>query len=304
MGNISESAQDAVLQTIGGSTVRPVLMTPQMARALLERRAPNRRIEPGTVRTYAYSLREGKWSSTSMIVIDAQGRLRDGQHRLSAIVATDIAAWMLVGEFRSEAEMQYIDMHRPRTAADSLRIETGDVHSRSKIAVASVAAKMAIRGCVRVPPDLARVFLGRLGDDIVLCERAPRIAAPVLFPLIYARGLAPRLIDDVHGRLLSGDMVVVAGEYHAQRTTTLGALLRLTQRPKSHPLRTVRGVLRGLRALIEGEALKAVREDADGLPWVDEQRKSRGLPTLAEMVPPTYSEVPSSRGKKRQQLNS
>ena len=63
-------------------------ITPKMAEALLQKNETNRTLSLKTVEAYAEDMRQGHWDyrSDCGISIDSEGILRDGQHRLNAII--------------------------------------------------------------------------------------------------------------------------------------------------------------------------------------------------------------------------
>lgn len=100
------------------------LITPEIAEAMLLRNAGNRRPTYGTVLFYARQMIDGDWRKTGQgILIDENGRLLDGQHRLWAVLQTGVAVWLYVvtGIESSGNMFAFIDASKARTAADSLR---------------------------------------------------------------------------------------------------------------------------------------------------------------------------------------
>ena len=73
-------------------------ISPEMAGELLEKNTNNRSLSWGTIRQYANDIKSGNWDSGvgSAISIDEKGMLRDGQHRLWAIVESDCGIWTWV----------------------------------------------------------------------------------------------------------------------------------------------------------------------------------------------------------------
>lgn len=73
------------------------VITPERARALLERRAPNRKLRQYWVDYLASIMQRGDWRLTHQgIALDVHGNLIDGQHRLAAIVQTGLPQTMIV----------------------------------------------------------------------------------------------------------------------------------------------------------------------------------------------------------------
>ena len=74
------------------------LITPEIAADLLETNDNNRKISVGQVEAFATDITNNNWDETvsSAIAIDKDGKLRDGQHRLAAIVMAGIGVKMWV----------------------------------------------------------------------------------------------------------------------------------------------------------------------------------------------------------------
>lgn len=73
----------------GGNKMKATVMTvtPEMASKWLESNVYNRNIDPKTVKTYKEAMMAGRWEiNGESICFDTLGRLRQGQHRLTAMV--------------------------------------------------------------------------------------------------------------------------------------------------------------------------------------------------------------------------
>ena len=74
-----------------------ILVTPEMAAGWLQRNKINRAVRKHAVDHYARQMRLGQWRLTHQgICIDADGNLVDGQHRLEAIVQSQVSVEMMV----------------------------------------------------------------------------------------------------------------------------------------------------------------------------------------------------------------
>lgn len=96
-----------------------VLVSPKMAETLLGRQGKNRQLSQRMVTRYA----DGFHQDTTIyqpIILDAAGRVLDGQHRLQAIVqyGHTVAVWFIVGV--PPSYWQDFDQGKPRTLADVL----------------------------------------------------------------------------------------------------------------------------------------------------------------------------------------
>lgn len=84
----------------------------------------NRNMSVPTVARYAADMGEGEWLfAGDPVRVDSQGTLIDGQHRLSAIVETDMPQWIIVVSGVDKAVMMAIDSGRRRQFAQQLAME-------------------------------------------------------------------------------------------------------------------------------------------------------------------------------------
>ena len=101
-------------------------ITPEIAQALLETNTENRKLSRGTVQAYSQDILAGNWDENVgvAISIDENGILRDGQHRLSAIVQTGIGihTWIC----RNVSSDGIYDNNRKRSNADQISIMRSD----------------------------------------------------------------------------------------------------------------------------------------------------------------------------------
>lgn len=101
-------------------------ITPEIAQALLETNTENRKLSRGTVQAYSQDILAGNWDENVgvAISIDENGILRDGQHRLSAIVQTGIGihTWVC----RNVSSDGIYDNNRKRSNADQISIMRSD----------------------------------------------------------------------------------------------------------------------------------------------------------------------------------
>lgn len=131
-----------------GQALRSQVMdiTVELAMQWLEERAPNRNVSDRVVAGYARDMRAGKWRlNGEAIIFDRNGRLKDGQHRLWAVIESGMPIQTVVVQGVDPDVMETIDSGRKRTFADALQI---DGHSNTRSA-ASASRWMAWeqRGC-------------------------------------------------------------------------------------------------------------------------------------------------------------
>lgn len=100
---------------------RVVLVTPEKAKELLKRNRNNRSISDPRVRQYAEDMTAGKWQMNGQAVVtDINGDLKDGQHRLMAVVRSGVSVPMLLVEGVDENVVTF-DRGRVRSALDIIR---------------------------------------------------------------------------------------------------------------------------------------------------------------------------------------
>ncbi len=103
-------------------------VTPGQAAKWLEARAPNRTVQSRIALSMARDMAAGRWQVTHQgIAFDVDGRLLDGQHRLSAIIIANREVAMMVTRGLPRETQLVIDDHRRRSGADVLTIEQGYV---------------------------------------------------------------------------------------------------------------------------------------------------------------------------------
>jgi len=122
---------------MSGLGITVELVTPAMAQAWLERGGPNRRISERRVLRYMTAIQIGEWEVTGeTIKFNGDGELRDGQHRLTAIVRTGIAVPCIVVRGVKESAFDKIDTGGARNMSDVLSI-----HGRTNTISLATAAR-------------------------------------------------------------------------------------------------------------------------------------------------------------------
>lgn len=79
--------------------VQEWLITPEIAREILKRNTNNRSLSKVRVQSYEIDMKNDKWEQDNpqnSIVISEDGELKDGQHRLTALVKSGVSLWFKV----------------------------------------------------------------------------------------------------------------------------------------------------------------------------------------------------------------
>lgn len=102
-------------------------ITPKMAEALLRKNETNRTLSLKTVEAYAEDMRQGHWDyrSDCGISIDSEGILRDGQHRLNAIIKYGKPVKFVI-RYNASSTGIY-DAGRKRSDRDQLNMSRSDL---------------------------------------------------------------------------------------------------------------------------------------------------------------------------------
>jgi hypothetical protein len=161
-------------------------ITPAIALNLLRRNRPgaNRKIDPATVFYYGKQMAKNDWKATGQpILLDANGRLQDGQHRLFAVLISGatIKSFVVTGIDPIPTLFAYIDNSRTRTPAVAL--QTAGLNGVSAIIVKVIKIGEEVKHGVYNPSGATK--LGRmspadilaLANDYPNARRAARSAA-------------------------------------------------------------------------------------------------------------------------------
>jgi hypothetical protein len=104
--------------------IRKELITPEIAKKLLEMNDNNRRIRPLRYSRYAKDMKEGRWldDTAEMIKITKGGKLADGQNRMMAVVIANIPIFFHVAYGLEDSVFPVLDTGASRNATDVFKI--------------------------------------------------------------------------------------------------------------------------------------------------------------------------------------
>jgi hypothetical protein len=141
-------------------------ITPQAAVELLASQAGNRRIKLEKVAEWTADMKSGRWQPIPQpIMIDLDGRLIDGQHRLTAVVRSQSTVLMWVARNVPGQMRRYVDGGVTRTAADVLRME----HGVANQVMAQASVKLVI-GYQRMPNIVWNNSNAKVGKQSIIDE--------------------------------------------------------------------------------------------------------------------------------------
>ena len=103
--------------------VEMLRITPEMATRFLQTNDKNRNLSDRLVQKYAQDMKNGNWTTTHQgIAFYEDGTLADGQHRLVGITRANIPVTMYVTYGLPKHTAMNIDMSRPRSMIDGIKI--------------------------------------------------------------------------------------------------------------------------------------------------------------------------------------
>jgi len=98
-------------------------MTPSKAKEILEKNINNRKVKDHTIRSYVWQMKEGQWKENGeAIIIDKNGYVKDGQHRLISCIKANFSFWVVIVSGVNSDVMDTIDTGVNRTLADVLML--------------------------------------------------------------------------------------------------------------------------------------------------------------------------------------
>lgn len=268
------------------STVE-VDITPTMAATWLAQNRTNRPIRKDTVRRYAADMTAGRWEVTHEgIAFGTDGTLYDGQHRLSAIVASGMTVRMQVTRGMTPQQRLCMGQPIPRNTGDTFSIVYGIDHGKERVAIARIivlitegAANSKTNGEMwgilsAYEPELTWAIGATIGNELRF--------APIAGALAFAHRLNPEMVSDFAERGRAGEGLSKGEPVHTWRE-------RVMKKPRtgshgSTPRAEVAmKTLRAIQAHIKGERLLKI--------YVPEERQD-----LVSFFSVAY-QAPKARGK-------
>ena len=138
------------------------LITPEIAKEYLDQHNnmnPRKKINRPVVNSYAMDMKAGKWHlNGEPIVIDANGNIKNGQHRLLAVVAAGVPVYFYVVR-GIDPEITTFDMPLNRKVSQELGIGTNY----------ETLANMVVTDCykfARVPKGIVRDYIIKHHEEL------------------------------------------------------------------------------------------------------------------------------------------
>lgn len=140
-------------------------ITPEVAKAYLERNVNNRNVNKDRVAIYARDISSGNWTSGSSIGFFENGDLADGQHRLMAVVAANVpVVFVVIRNLPYESKLNH-NSGMAQTVANSIKMYSGQdevygvrVPQCSAFVRTLVEIEVSQKACLMSPSELIAKF--------------------------------------------------------------------------------------------------------------------------------------------------
>lgn len=179
------------------------LIGPEYAQDLLLRNKCNRPINWKEVERIADVMRRGEWLAHGQgILLDGDGNILTGQHRLWAVIYANLSVHMMVSRGNPPESARVIDRGRSQTARDLASRNTGRKHSPTEQSI--VRAAWAAKGITDPTVDEVAALMEGASDRIsrlLVSSRHIKKSRAVLMILGALCDSEPHQISDREGRI-------------------------------------------------------------------------------------------------------
>lgn len=148
-------------------------ITPELARKWLENNCVNRTVTHARVEMYARDMTAGKWLlNGEPIVFNKDGKLVNGQHRLTAIIKCGLTIKMLVIKDVENADGVIYDRGRSRNTSDTLVMNGVDKYIASSNVTGMIRLLMCAQKISYVPTDTeVQSYIEKYSEQIKVIKK-------------------------------------------------------------------------------------------------------------------------------------
>jgi hypothetical protein len=237
-------------------------ITPTQAAIWLNANTNNRPIRRSLVKQYAKEMKNGTWRLTHQgIAFGSDGTLLDGQHRLAAIVESDVAVTMLVTRGIDNRAQLVMDDHAKRSSGDALSLVRKEKITHQDVSVIRAVTELSSSGR---PSRMSKEELNTIYDTFKLAlefispllpnekgvSSAP-VKGAIVLAWFYVADLAKltRFCDVLSGRQMASD--------ETEKPAVLLREFMLKHGMKSHGCRidAFQKAQRAITAFVNGEKI-------------------------------------------------
>lgn len=280
------------MSNIKDRKVKQVTVDPALAERWLKKNTTNREIRQSVVDAYALAMKRGEWKLTAEPIMfsrpwtdpithDQHGEtLMDGQHRLLAVVKSNVSCEFMVWFNCDYEEFKVIGQACPRTASDILGYTRRDIRNPETVAsVCSALTRFGLGEPVKNHAWVTATCLEHFEKEIVevanarvrLGKFAPR---PVTAALLLAQIVNPSQTGVLIQKLKDA---VGFTERDPARALHLYLSNQLIGNRDTADQMFYR-VCNGVAAMLDGRSLMVLRVNSDGLVWLRDGGKDRLYP--------------------------
>lgn len=185
-----------------------MMVSPEMAKRWLERNHPNNRpITYKRAEAFANDIRADAWRLTHQAVaFDGEGLLIDGQHRLTAIVASGKPAEMLVIYNGAGSYHDPIDRVGPRSIATILGVKTNATAGVNVLRMFEIGYQLYTPMTVHEAEGLMERHAAALATIATLPGRS-KLTGPIIGGVVWAMPCGKERALDFAIKVASGEMI-------------------------------------------------------------------------------------------------
>lgn len=254
-------------------TITIETITPDMAKALLEKNIGNRSIRQLRVETYAEQMRSGRWLLTGEAITLNGDRLLNGQHRLLACIKANMPFTTVVARGIASDAYKAIDGGLSRTTADRLghrglpdptvSAAAGRLIYGYRAGILADRTKLNIMASSQVVEDIVASDVERWATACAIGRKARAAiqfnqSAMAAFYVLLVTDINEELVTDFIDGLLSGVRLAEGDPRLALRSWVLNAKRRTNVDQLS-------ALIRAWNAHVKGTRLAYIK------PWVSGQ---------------------------------
>lgn len=166
--------------------IRKVVVTPELAQEWLKFNTGNRKLKSRTLNAIREALKVGKWKYNNQTIVFGNGRLLDGQNRLTAIVQAGVPAKCLVVFNADNYSQKTMDSGASRKTSDTLLIG-GELNATA------IAAGLRVVWVYKMgTSDFTQSIPNHMIDEVL--EQYPGVRFSAAFCRNRCKGLMPESV--------------------------------------------------------------------------------------------------------------
>lgn len=272
---------------LSGTIFEEVAMTPEWAASLLETNDSNRRLKEGHVKALVWQIRNDAWVlNPQPVCINTEGKLIDGQHRLTAIVKAGMAAPITLARNVKNAAREVIDHGAVTRSTSDVLVMAGVKRANKCSGIVNGLAFIEANRFVRLPrPQLWSIYeTNREAIDWAaqLCDNGGVLRLPVAHASAMAYAWpVDRVAVEEFAKYVTEGVGVPAG-HPALRVSALVRAEKVTPYNRSSMMRRV---LRAALGHIRSERLVQLKDSDEGFQHFYAARQKLGLSPVLKETP-------------------